>query len=92
MKRSILIAIALLLGVGASAQSRDDRQSFDFSRKNGISDKHEFRLTVGVTPLFEDDFYVYDYEQSKNYLRGGFLHPLHKDEAQRNKVSMLLVL
>lgn len=60
MKRSILITIALLLGVSVSAQSNDDSPSFDFSRKSGISDKHEFRLTVGVTPLFEDDFFVYD--------------------------------
>ena len=60
MKRSILIAIALLLSVGASAQSRHDRPSFDFSRRSGISDKHELRLTVGATPIFEDDFFVFD--------------------------------
>ncbi len=60
MKRAILIVFALLAGLTASAQTRDERPSFDFSRKNGVSDKHEFRLTIGVTPLFEDDFFVYD--------------------------------
>ena len=75
MKRSILIAIALLLSVGVSAQSHGNRQSFDFSRKNGISDKHEFRLTVGVTPLFEDDFYVYDYEPSVTQRYPNVIYP-----------------
>lgn len=60
MKRTLLIAIALLVGSAASAQSDKDRPSFDFSLRNGAENKHEVRLTVGVTPLFEDDFFVYD--------------------------------
>lgn len=62
MKRSILIAVALLLGLSVSAQSGDEQPSFDFSSKSGISNKHEIRLTVGATPFYEDDFFVYDGE------------------------------
>lgn len=61
MKRTILTAIALIIGVAASAQSDKDRTSFDFSLERGTNDKHEVRLTVGSAPLFEDDFFVYDY-------------------------------
>ncbi|MBR5135942.1 MAG: hypothetical protein IKU92_02725 [Rikenellaceae bacterium] len=60
MKRTILTAIALIIGVAASAQSDKDRTSFDFSLKRGTNDKHEVRLTVGSAPLFEDDFFIYD--------------------------------
>jgi hypothetical protein len=60
MKRTLLIAIALLVGSAASAQSAKDRPSFDFSLRNGAEHKHEVRLTVGVTPIFEDDFFVYN--------------------------------
>ena len=59
MKRTLLIAIALLVGSAASAQTDVDRPSFDFSRQ-GTEHKHEVRLTVGVSPLFENDFFIYD--------------------------------
>ena len=59
MKRTLLIAIALLVGGTVSAQNYNDRPSFDFSRQ-GTEHKHEVRLTVGVTPLFENDFFIYD--------------------------------
>ena len=61
MKRTILTAIALIIGVAASAQTDNDRNTFDFSLKSGTNNKHEVRLTVGSAPLFEDDFFVYDY-------------------------------
>lgn len=59
MKRLTLLAIALLAALSCVAQPSCDRNSFDYSRRSGYY-KHEFRLTVGSTPLFEDDFFVYD--------------------------------
>lgn len=61
MKRTLLIAFALLVSGAASAQTDADRPSFDFSRQ-GTEHKHEVRLTVGISPLFENDFYIYDGE------------------------------
>lgn len=61
MKRTLLIAFALLVSGAASAQTDVDRPSFDFSRQ-GAEHKHEVRLTVGISPLFENDFYIYDGE------------------------------
>ena len=75
MKRTILTAIALIIGVAASAQPDKDRTSFDFSLKRGTNDKHEVRLTVGSAPLFEDDFFVYDYFEPNVTEHPEMIHP-----------------
>ena len=75
MKRTILTAIALIIGVAASAQTDNDRTSLDFSLKNGTNNKHEVRLTVGSAPLFEDDFFVYDYFEPSVTEHPEMIHP-----------------
>lgn len=77
MKRTLLIAIALLVGGTVSAQSDADRHSFDFSRRNGTEHKHEVRLTVGTSPLFENDFYVYD---SDIHIEVGYPNVINPDD------------
>lgn len=76
MRRTILVAMALILGVAASAQQHDEQPSFDFSRKSGINDKHEFRLTVGIAPIYETDFFVkVDYEPAIDNRYPGMIYP-----------------
>lgn len=75
MKRTILTAIALIIGVAASAQSDKYRNSFDFSLKNRTNNKHEVRLTVGSAPIFEDDFFVYDYFEPNITEHHEMIHP-----------------
>lgn len=77
MRRTILVAMALILGVAASAQQLDEQPSLELSRKSGINDKHEFRLTVGITPIYETDFFVMvdDYEPAINSRYPNMIYP-----------------
>lgn len=56
MKRLILLSIALLIGVVASAQSNNETKSLKLGPNGYEHYKHELRLTVGANPLEHLDF------------------------------------
>lgn len=57
MKRFILLSIALMMALSATAQSYDDSRSLKLGRKGYEHYDHEIRLTVGYMPISDHDLF-----------------------------------
>ena len=69
MKRLILLSIALLIGVVASAQSNNETKSLKLGPNGYEHYKHEFRLTVGANPLEHLEFGWADWNHNSEFLQ-----------------------